>query len=319
VNAPTLSAIFEEARPRLADELTRCDSPAEKRERLRAFLDSLPEEYLDLAHAQGETVSRKDVDKVRDLLDILQAALGAVSVVVSVPSAPVQPDMPPGPSEGGLIGRFLGRGRPSYDPGWPAQDPGRDTHQAGYPEPLRAPDGGHHRARLEVRALRYLEATGTALEAADRVLEADTPEPEPPSVTSGQAPDWATDSQLLDLFQDLMAARTTGNPAMALQRIEQLEDDLRTFYGISTVRYDHASEETAGWFSILPLAPGAPAEYVTRRPALVRDQEVLRRGEVRGPSADPPDAVRPVSASAPFAPDAPDDHGHPHDKEHADD
>src|SRR5262249_10174773 len=121
------------------------------------------------------------------------------------------------------------------------------------------------------------------------------------------------------LFQDLMAARTTGNPAMALQRIEQLEDDLRAFYGISTVRYDHASEETAGWFSILPLAPGAPAEFVTRRPALVRDQEVLRRGEVRGPSADPPDAIRQVSAPVPDSPDTPDDLGYPDNKEHADD
>src|SRR5262249_7529459 len=223
-----------------------------------------------------------DIEKVRDLLDILQAALGAVSIVASVPPVPVQPDVPPGPSEGGLFGRLIGRGHPPHDPGWPTRDPRRDTNRAGYAELSRAPDGSRHRARFEVTELRYLEATETALEAADRVLEAEIPEPEAPSVTSGQAPDEVTAPQLLDPLQDLMAAGTTGNPAMALQRIEQLEDDLRAFYGISTVRYDHASEETAGWFSILPLAPGAPAEFVTRRPALVRDQEVLRRGEVRG-------------------------------------
>jgi hypothetical protein len=313
VNALTLSAIFEAAKPRLTDELRRCQSPAEKRERLRLFLDTLPDEYLDLARVQGEAPGREDLNKVRDLLDILQAALGAVSIVVSLPPKPAGPGELPGLPEGGLFGRFLARSRaPDSGPG--AQDGGH-----GYRELPRTPDAVRRRARLEVKAVRYLEATETALEAADRVLRAASPEPEPRPAVPGPAPDWAADPQLLELFQDLIAARTTGNPAMALQRIEQLEDDLRSFSGITAVRYDPASEETAGWFSILPPPPGAPAEFVTRRPALVKDEEVLRRGEVRGPSADPAHAAGPVPAPSAQAPDSTDPSGYARSKEHVDD
>jgi hypothetical protein len=308
VNAPTLSAIFEAAKPRLTDELQRCHSPAEKRERLRLFLDTLPDEYLDLARAQGEDPSREDLHKVRDLLDILQAALGAVSIVVSLPSKPTEPDELRGVPESGLIGRFLGRGRGAdADPG--AQDGGH-----GYREQSRNPGTVRRGSPLKVTAVRYLEATETALEAADRVLQAASPEPEP--LPDASAPDWAADPQLLDLFQDLIAARTTGNPAMALRRIEQLEDDLRTFSGITAVRYDPASEKTAGWFTILPPPPGAQSEFVTRRPALVRDQEVLQRGEVRGPSADPARTTAPAPATP--APGTADSYGYA-SKEHVDD
>jgi hypothetical protein len=312
VNALTLSAIFEEAKPRLTEELRRCHSPAEERERLRLFLDTLPDEYLDLARAQGEPPGREDLDKVRDLLDILQAALGAVSIVVSLPPKPAEPDELPGSPDGRAIGRWFGRSRAPDSGPWT-----QDGH--GYREPSRTPDADRGRGRLEVKAIRYLEATETALEAADRVLQAARPEPEPRPAAADPAPGWAADPQLLDLFQDLIAARTTGNPTMALHRIEQLEDELRTFSGITAVRYDPASEEAAGWFSILPPPPGAPAEFVTRRPALVRDQKVLRRGEVRGPSADPVRATPLMPAPAAQAPDTTDPHGYAHSKEHVDD
>ena len=318
MNGHTLTILFEAAQPRLERELKRSDSPAEERLRISDFLDALPQEYQNAAREHGRIVSKDDMNKVRDLLDILQAALGAVSVVVASQPEPESGE-PPSPPEGGVIGRIFWRNRTPPEDGWPDRGPKYDPHRSGYRDESSARGTGRDKPRLEVNAIRYLEATRTALEAADRVLEASGPEPEPPPAAPSQAPDWCADPQLLDLVQDLVAARATGNPTMALQRIEQLEGDLRTFHGISTVNYDADSEQTAGWFTILPSAPGASAEFVTRRPALVRGQEVLRRGEVRGPCAGSAAASRPVSAPRAPAPDETDRYDPPRSKEHIDD
>src|SRR5262249_27701832 len=141
----------------------------------------------------------------------------------------------------------------------PMQDAGYGQYST---EPL--PHGVTYlSARLEVKVVRYLDVTAAALEAIDRVLESSSGEPEPSPITSSHAVEWACDPQLLDLFQDLLAASVTDNPPMALRRIEHLEDELRIHQGIATLRYDPADEETEGLFDILPAPPGAPAAFVT--------------------------------------------------------
>jgi len=287
VTAHSLTAFFRAARPDLERELHRHASPQIAQSCLRALLDRQVNEYADEARRQGWPTAPHDTDRVRALLQVLYTALDAASAVV----APAVTS-PPKPAErqDGIIDRFFGWGRPRAGHGLSGTE---DRYGDAAPAPPD-PAGSRAEARLEVKTSRYLDAVEAALEAMDHVLETSgMPDPAPAASDTGPDPRWAEDPQLMDLTQDLLAAKLTDNPAMALRRIEHLEDELRINQDIAVLRYQPGDEKTEGLFDILPAPPGLPPEFVTRRPALVQGDKVIRRGEVRGPSTAFADPLRP--------------------------
>ena len=302
MTAYSLTALFQAARPDLERKLGPHASTAAAQARLRALLDRLPDEYAAEGRRQGWPVTQHDTDRIRDLLEVLYAALGAASAVTA-PAAACPPE-PTGRPDG-LKDRLFGWGRPR-----PGHDWAEPEHRYGRPdlEPP-GPVDTYAKVQLEVRTARYLDAAEAALEAMDRLLESsDPPKPPPATDDTGPGARWADDPQLLDLAQDLLAARLTDNPVMALRRIEHLEDELRIHQGIAVLRYQHGDQETEGLFDILPAPAGFPPEFVTRRPALVHGDKVIRRGEVRGPSASFADPLRPpISMPQPETRSAADD------------
>ena len=287
MTAYSLTALFREARPDLERELGRHAGAEAARGRLRVLLDRLPDEYAAEASRQGRPATQHDTDRIRDLLDVLYAALAVASAVMA-PAAPGPPE-PTRRPEGGQgpvprVGQGTRRPRPAR-----AGAPVRVSRQE-----LPSPAGASAKAQLEVKTTRYLDAIEAALEAMDRLLEAGgAPEPSPATDDTGPGARWADDPQLMDLAQDLLAAGLTGNPGMALRRIEHFEDELQLHQGIAVLRYQHGDEKSEGMFDILPAPAGLPPEFVTRRPALVQGDKVIRRGEVRGPAASFVDPLRP--------------------------
>lgn len=329
MNRDTLTELFIDARPQLERDLGRHASPREARACLRDLLDRLPQDYATAARQHGWTVDQGEIDRVRDLLDILDAALDAV-LAVAPPPPPLPESAEPAYRPDGFFDRFTGRGRTRSGHHMPIPDADFGRYNTEPP----APRPTYPHVRLEVKATRYLDAAAAALEAVGRLLESSSPVSQAAGVTHNSHPaEWTDDPRLLDLIHDLLAARVTDNPTMALRRIEHLEDELRIHQGISTLRYDPADEQTEGLFEILPAPAGAPPLFVTRRPALVRGQELLRRGEVRGPSdsyADPArrtlksapqalGAAPPAPEAAPHAQHATDQYGLSHPKERVDD
>ena len=250
MTAYSLTALFREARPDLERELGRHAGTEAARGRLRVLLDRLPDEYAAEASRQGRPATQHDTDRIRDLLDVLYAALAVASAVMA-PAAPGPPEPTRRPE--GVRDRFLGWGRARADHDRPGPE-----HQYGYPaQELPSPAGASAKAQLEVKTTRYLDAIEAALEAMDRLLEAGgAPEPSPATDDTGPGARWADDPQLMDLAQDLLAAGLTGNPGMALRRIEHFEDELQLHQGIAVLRYQHGDEKSEGMFDILPAPAG---------------------------------------------------------------
>jgi hypothetical protein len=143
-----------------------------------------------------------------------------------------------------------------------------------------------------------LDQLAGACDAVDRILSA-APSPAPP-----EPPPWARDTELVELFQDLLSAASQRDGRFALLQIERLRGVLALRHGIATVEF---SEDHQDLFALAPPPdpstghgpdpPGSSASpaYSTVRPALVAKAgsegtpaRVLLRGEARGPAPTPP-------------------------------
>ncbi|MGW6739928.1 hypothetical protein ACWGDX_04130 [Streptomyces sp. NPDC055025] len=147
----------------------------------------------------------------------------------------------------------------------------------------------------QVSVAKVLDGVRGALEAADQVIVAMTPQPPEPEILP-----WTEDDELIDMLHDVLAAGSRGREGFALARIADLEETLHS-RGIQAVRYDPAgagAEGDPGLFDFVEGArPGVPG--MTLVPALVdltADGRTLRRGRVR-----PPVVPRPARDGAPGA------------------
>lgn len=108
-------------------------------------------------------------------------------------------------------------------------------------------------------------------EALDATLEAARPRPPVPVVQP-----WGADTELVRLLHDLLSARQTGHGAKALNRLNQLVEQLRERHEIEVLAYD---ENVSQYFALDPSPGHEDAEIRTVRPALRWRQQVVAVGE----------------------------------------
>jgi hypothetical protein len=246
------------------------------------------------AERRAEAVdAERRAEQLRQVHELLVAAVvGALGAVHGPPVAP--PD--------GAEGRRFGPLRVWVDPDWrrpPDFPPAPWT--ADRPAYLPVPP-----SLVDWPAL--LDQLASTLEAADRLLAAAVPAP-PRQV---RAP-WASDPELIQLFQDLLAAGVTGDGTLALDHIRRLRQTLWLSHDIDTVEF---SEDRRDWFG-RPIRGRDPGDrrYLTTRPALVSrvgDRRLLARGEFRAPATDraaAPAIEHPAGPGAPARPGDPDQFG----------
>lgn len=254
MSQPSLESLFREERASLEATTGGRADPARTLRALRDVLDHLPDEYTVGSgdHTRGDAV-------VRDLVEAIRAVVGAITVVR-------QPVSREAPARRGLLD-FLNAGNPATRRSGPPRDPQRTTPRATSP------------ARLEADTGRLLDEVTAGLEAIDRALAK-----LPRTPNRGDRTDtWVADGDLLDLAQDLLAARMHANSEEAMLRIEQLEEQLLLRHDIRAVTYAGTQDTQELWFDFVPSRDPGHQTFTTRRPALAVGDRLLRRGEVRMP------------------------------------
>ncbi len=245
-----LASAFARVRQGLETDLPGLASVRDATKALREALERLP-----------EACAGEDAGPVALAGDMVRAAvLGTLGAVRG--SDPPASNHREEPRRGGRRGGLIDKIRPG--------DNHRDREPDRRPEePPRLP------SEPAVHTPTLLDQLTAAFEAADRVLAAAEPPP-PERVVLG----WAEDTQLLDVFHELLTADAERDGELALRHIAHLKSTLRLQHGIEAVEYDEGTENA---FTYMQHTDPADRRILTVRPALVASGRLLRRGEVRGP------------------------------------
>lgn len=154
--------------------------------------------------------------------------------------------------------------------------------QAGPLDWLTSPQRPEPRPAQPVRIVRskgFAKHVLHMCEALDAILEVARPR-----LPVAVAAPWGADGELVRLLHDLLSARQTGHGAKALNRLDQLADQLRERHEIEIVGYD----ENVSQYFVLDPSPGfEDGEIRTVRPALMWRQQIVAVGEAtRRPQGD---------------------------------
>lgn len=251
MRSPNFSDSFVQDRAALAAALDAQGAAASLRH-VCAYLDGAAERQRQERRRAGVPLSPQAARQSQQIIEAVRIALGAVvGASAATESEPPRREAP-APRLMAVMRLLLGRDH------WP-------------PEPSAA---APTRQPLHVDPTRLLDAVGDALAAGAQAIEDAEPPAEPRDV-------WATDQELLGVLQGLLAARGRGDHREIFLRLEALEADLRLRHGIRAVAYDGANEKL---FGFAPSPDPDDQRYVTRSPALVTADDLLRRGEVTAPS-----------------------------------
>jgi hypothetical protein len=268
----------------------------------RALDDSLELVFQTVRDAQDhpDDATAEAVEaQLRELHTLIYAAvLGSMYTVLVEEQAPAPPPPPQAPQ------------RPTDDRGWPAErewnpwvrfpeDQVRSTvegvrrfaDRVTRPASPPATVPGPAPVSQVVDVNRLLHSLAGVFEAADRLLDAAKPPPPQRELLP-----WAKDSQLIDLFHDLLEAQAERDGELALNHIVGLKGQL-VQQGIRIVVYSGENDELFGFARNLDPTD---TSFTTVRPALLAGGDVLRRGLVRGPATavtpapDGPPALEPA-------------------------
>jgi hypothetical protein len=262
MQGPSLAAIFQDDRDWLRCELAGCD-PAGALRSIRRYLDGLPDQYRAVREEARAPLSDSEEGRTDDIVEAIRAGFSSIEALRRPRTAAAHDDRVRRDSSrnsGGTLTRllkvFLGEPRPTSSP---KTGPGRNG---------RAAEG------IEVDAERLLDSLCSALEAAERAVDDG-------DLESPQTLDWADDAELVGVFHDLLSAGLRRDGREILMRLEYLEDALKLRHGIRTVSFDGDNE---AFFEFLPDPDPTATGFTTRRPALVGERGLIKRGEVRGPA-----------------------------------
>lgn len=131
--------------------------------------------------------------------------------------------------------------------------------------------------QLEVQSQAFLNYLADALSVAQKIIAEEEEQPEETL--------FEKEPQLLEFFQELFEAHYFNDGDWALKKIPGVTAFLRK-HGIDVKTFDPQRQDDAKHFDFEPAIDSTMSDYLTIRPAFVKGEQTILRGQVAEPSAE---------------------------------